>query len=126
MKSSKWFQRKLNKFKEDPEFIAETTIIDVSERITELMELLEMNRKELAKKMRCSSPYITKVLGGSENLTIRTLVNLAQALDCKVNIELCPKWDYISNEQSFTPVKSFNKSDSPKENYERNPFPIAA
>lgn len=39
------------------------------------------NQKELAEVMGCSAQYITKLLKGSENLTIETISKIQKALD---------------------------------------------
>ena len=45
------------------------------------LEELEMSQKELAQKMGCSPQYISKLLKGSENLTLETVSKLEECLD---------------------------------------------
>ncbi len=44
------------------------------------MRELGVNNTELAKRMKVSRPYITKVLSGDVSFTFRTAAKLAQAL----------------------------------------------
>ena len=48
------------------------------------MEELEMNQKQLAKKMNCSRQYISKVLKGRENLSLETLAKIENALGISI------------------------------------------
>ena len=45
------------------------------------LEELGMSQKELAQKMNCSPQYISKLLKGSENLTLETISKLEEFLD---------------------------------------------
>jgi len=45
------------------------------------LEELKMSQKELAKKMNCSPQYVSKLLKGSENLTLDTISKLEEFLD---------------------------------------------
>lgn len=45
------------------------------------LEELKMSQKELAEKMSCSPQYVSKLLKGSENLTLDTISKLEECLD---------------------------------------------
>ena len=45
------------------------------------LEELKMSQKELAEKMNCSPQYVSKLLKGSENLTLDTISKLEENLD---------------------------------------------
>ena len=45
------------------------------------LEELKMSQKELAERMKCSPQYISKLLKGSENLTLDTISKLEECLD---------------------------------------------
>ena len=45
------------------------------------LEELNISQKELAEKMNCSPQYISKLLKGSENLTLETISKLEECLD---------------------------------------------
>lgn len=44
------------------------------------MEELDMSQKQLTEKMNCSLQYISKVLGERENLSLKTLTKVENAL----------------------------------------------
>lgn len=48
------------------------------------MDMLGMNRKQLAEKMNCSLQYISKVLKGHENLSLETLSKIEMALGISI------------------------------------------
>lgn len=48
------------------------------------MEVLGMNRKQLAERMNCSPQYISKVLKGQENLSLETLFKIEIALGISI------------------------------------------
>lgn len=45
------------------------------------LEELKMSQKELAEKMNCSPQYVSRLLKGSENLTLDTISKLEECLD---------------------------------------------
>lgn len=55
------------------------------------MERQQLTRRSLAAKLGKSAAYITKILGGDENLTIASMVRVARALDCDLHLHLAPK-----------------------------------
>lgn len=48
------------------------------------MEELGLTQKKLAEKMGCSQQYISKVLKGTENLSIETISKIESALDLEI------------------------------------------
>lgn len=48
-----------------------------------------VSRAELARRLGTSRAYVSKVLSGSENLTIDTMARLSRAVGCEVRFELC-------------------------------------
>lgn len=54
------------------------------------LEELKMSQKELAGKMNCSPQYVSKLLKGSENMTLETISKLEECLDLNlVGSALC-------------------------------------
>ena len=62
-------------------------------RILRRMKQLGINQSELAKRMKVSKPYITKVLHQDVNFSFRTAARLAQALEMDFFPELREKAD---------------------------------
>ena len=90
MKSGKWFREKLDEFQDDQEFRTEQAIIDFTERVVAAMHERGMSRVELAQRLGVSKAFVTKLLNGNPNLTIRTMVAIADALECKLLIDIPP------------------------------------
>ena len=59
-----------------------------------------LSRADLAARMRVSPGRVSQILGGGENLTLRTLAALSTALDARFDIELSP----LKAEDTYTPA----------------------
>ncbi len=92
MKNMTWFENKLAKFEKDLDFITEEAIIEFNEKIVEKMKERGLNNTKLAKLMGVSKPFVSKLLNGNPNMTLKTMVNIAEALDCNIYIDVCNKW----------------------------------
>jgi len=90
MNGEKWFNNKIERYKNDVDFLAEQAIISLTERIVEKMESANISRAELAKRLGVSKAMVTKILNGNPNLTIKTIVSIANAMNCKMDIDLYP------------------------------------
>ena len=78
-----------SKWREETEYRrANKTWLRYSQHIALLMldkmDMLGMNRKQLAEKMNCSPQYISKVLKGRENLSLETLSKIEMALGISI------------------------------------------
>jgi transcriptional regulator with XRE-family HTH domain len=91
MKMEAWYKEKIEKFHDDVEFLTEKAILDFTEKIVNKMHKTGLSRVELAQKLGVSKPFVTKLLNGNPNMTIKTMVSIAHALECELNFELCPK-----------------------------------
>jgi transcriptional regulator with XRE-family HTH domain len=91
MKLETWYKKKLKEFRDNVDFLTETAILDFTEKIVEKMQKSGMSRADFAAKLGVSKPFITKLLNGNPNMTIRTMVSIAHALDCELNLAVCPK-----------------------------------
>lgn len=58
----------------------EELILDVTERICELMEQQGVSRSELARRLGKTKGYVTQLLDGRTNMTIRTICDVFDAL----------------------------------------------
>jgi transcriptional regulator with XRE-family HTH domain len=90
MKTETWFRDLVDKYKDDSEFRAEGVILDITEKIVAKMEEKNISRAELARRLGVSKAFITKLLNGNTNLTLKTMVSVAAALGCELNIDICP------------------------------------
>ena len=84
------FQALIDKYKDDPEYIAEGMLLDISEQFLGAMESQGINRSQLAEKLGCSNAYVTKLFNGSENFTIKKAVQIASVLGAMLDIAVVP------------------------------------
>lgn len=102
MKNKLWMDRKLKEFKDDVEFLLEKAILNFTEEICEQMEKKKVSRANLAKHLGVSRAFITKMLNGQPNLTIKTMVAIAHALDSEFHTQLRPKMSKASEMPAWT------------------------
>lgn len=72
-------------------FAQEEFIVDVSEAICEELERQGVSRNDLANKLGKSKSFVSQVLSGARNMTLRTLADIAGAIDMRPNIRLTPR-----------------------------------
>jgi transcriptional regulator with XRE-family HTH domain len=68
----------------------EALILDSTELISELMHEKGLTRADLAKLVGKTRAFVTQVLAGNRNMTLRTLADLAFALDGRVTVVAQP------------------------------------
>lgn len=69
----------------------EDLIFDVSQLLWEILEESGISRAELARRLGTSKSYITKLLRGYSNLTLRSLADIFSALGKQVIIKAAPR-----------------------------------
>ncbi|MGV8083752.1 MAG: helix-turn-helix domain-containing protein [Coriobacteriia bacterium] len=75
---------------ESEEYRVQVVISEITEAIIERMEALRLSRSQVANRLGVSPAMVTKLLRGQNNSTVRTLVQLADALDCRVSVTFQP------------------------------------
>ena len=80
----------------------EGAILEFTEELCRLMESQGVSRAELARRLDTSPAYVTKILRGTSNFTLETMVRAAQALGCEVKIRMAP-------DSSRTLVNEYNR-----------------
>jgi transcriptional regulator with XRE-family HTH domain len=80
----------LDKYMEDPEFaklMAQGDLImEVTETLCELLEREKVSRKELADRLGKSKGFVSQLLNGGRNLTLRTVADILYVLGYKVSL----------------------------------------
>jgi ribosome-binding protein aMBF1 (putative translation factor) len=74
----------------------EEFILSITEEIWGAMEKMGMTKKDLAAAIDRSESFVTQVLNGSRNMTLRTLSDISRVL----NLEFCLK----SQTDDFLPI----------------------
>lgn len=75
------FKALFEKSRESEEHWVARAIQGFTEDLYTLMERRGVSRAELARRLETSPAYITKLLRGDANFTVRSMVRLARALD---------------------------------------------
>ena len=74
----------------NPEFrkslAVESLVLEAGELIARLMESRGVNRAELARRLGKSRAWVTQLLNGRANLTLKTLAEVAWALGAEVQL----------------------------------------
>ena len=80
----------LEKYMEDPEVarlvVQGELIMEVTETLCELMEKEKISRKELADRLGKSKGFVSQLLNGGRNLTLRTVADILHVLGYKVSL----------------------------------------
>lgn len=82
---------------QDPEFqrllSIETLVAEAAEVIAKLMDEQNVTKAELARRLNKSRSWVTQMLSGSSNFTIRTLAEVMYALGAEVKLQAqLPGW----------------------------------
>lgn len=89
MKTPPDFDHLFEASRDSESFELEELCFKVAHRLSERLEESGMTQARLARHLRVSPAYISKVMHGKpENMTLATIVKFARALDCRV---LAPK-----------------------------------
>ena len=80
----------MDKYLEDPEFaklMAQGDLImEVTETLCELLEKEKVSRKELADRLGKTKGFVSQLLNGGRNLTLRTVADILHVLGYKVSL----------------------------------------
>jgi transcriptional regulator with XRE-family HTH domain len=80
----------LDKYLEDPEFARLMAhgdlIMEVTETLCELLEKEKISRKELADRLGKSKGFISQLLNGGRNLTLRTVADILHVLGYRASL----------------------------------------
>lgn len=71
--------------RDDVEFLLEEQKIAILEEILTIMEKQNVSRADLARKLKTSRAYITKLFRTDVNFTLRSMVQIAHALNTRVS-----------------------------------------
>jgi transcriptional regulator with XRE-family HTH domain len=92
----------LAKSRETLDYKIESARVDFTEEALGIMAGQGISKADLARRLGVSNPYVTKLLGGGANLTLESMVRLAEALGCSISTHLTqagfsPRWVDISD-----------------------------
>jgi DNA-binding phage protein len=80
---------------QDPEyrrlFAIESLVTDAAELVAQLMQDQRVNKAELARRLGKSRAWVTQLLSGRANMTIRTFAEAVYALGSQVKLDAQPQ-----------------------------------
>ena len=82
---------RFDQWENDPASELYGVLLDVTEGIVKRMIEQGVRRTDLAERLGTSRAYVTKLLDGQENMTLKTLVRVANALEMKVDAKFVPR-----------------------------------
>lgn len=68
----------------------ERLLVEATELIANVMEMTQTRRNELAHRLGRSKAYVTQILQGNKNLTLKTVADVCWALKCRVVMQAQP------------------------------------
>lgn len=71
--------------------------MDFTGEVVDRMRRNNITKAELAKRLKTSAAFVTKLLSGENNFTIETMVKVALALDAEVQIRLPAKGSSLAS-----------------------------
>jgi len=66
----------------------EEFILEVTEKLVEYLNRGNVSRTELANRLGVTKGYVTQILSGGKNLTLRTIADVAEALGYEPKLKL--------------------------------------
>ena len=78
-------------FRGDPEFEFHLAAARIGEEIVARLEELELTQAELAQRMGVSPARVSQILRGADNLTLKSLVAVAAALNADLQLAMKPR-----------------------------------
>lgn len=96
----------------------ESVKLEITEQIYLTMQTFDISKAELARRLGKSRQYITKILQGTANFTLDSLVRIARALDCELEFRLSPKHE----ERLLQDYQAALASSSEKQSGRQNPI----
>jgi transcriptional regulator with XRE-family HTH domain len=86
MANKTWLQSRLENSAGRVGYEIERLLIAINEEVVAQMEAGRITRAELARRLDVDKSYVTRMLNGMPNMTLKTLVSVASALDCRVAV----------------------------------------
>ena len=91
MAMNKWYDGFAASIRDTPEYQAERVLLDIEEQILRQMDRQGTSRAGLARSLGVSRPFVTRLLNGNPNLTVKTIARVALSLGLNVEVTLTPK-----------------------------------
>lgn len=83
----------------------EELILEVAETISQAMEREGVTKAELARRLGKTKGFVSQILAGGRNLTLRTIADVTDALGYKISIQALPREEVRESESVVTREK---------------------
>jgi len=83
----------IREYEKDVDFLLDGVLMQFNEAIVREMKAGGITRSELARRLGTSKAYITRLLAGNANPTLRSLVRLSLVLGVTPTVALRSAWD---------------------------------
>ena len=97
----------LQKVRNGIAYLTESAVLDFTIELDRLLKAKNISRAELARRIGSSPAYVTKILNGQGNLTVKSMVALAHALDSRVCIQVEPIQPSLRRQSSSASARSW-------------------
>jgi transcriptional regulator with XRE-family HTH domain len=91
MSENNWLTELVDELEDDAEYLTELQILHFTKLVVDKMQELKISRVELANRLDVSKAFVTKLLNGNPNMTIKTMVTILNAIGCRLNLGVYPK-----------------------------------
>jgi transcriptional regulator with XRE-family HTH domain len=83
MKRSLWAQSHYDRLAHDPEYLTARLMIEVNEQLAQRMQEKGISQRALSALIGKTQPFLSRLFSSGTNVTLRTLVTLANALNAE-------------------------------------------
>jgi len=123
-----WGHEQSESLRHDADYELEVLLLEINELIVGRMEELGWRKVDLANRLGVSRPFVTKLLDGNANLTLKTLVKVTNALGIKLKVDSLP-WhvaDFLASRDEYLPIDWASALTSQEEIEDDGPLAVAA
>lgn len=86
----------------------EQLILQVGEAMAELLESEGVSRTELGRRLGKTKGFVSQILAGDKNLTLRTIADVCDALGCKARLDVrrdfAAQWSMVETMRVTNPI----------------------
>jgi transcriptional regulator with XRE-family HTH domain len=105
------------------DFQREHLILEVTEAIAEAMEEQDIDRSELARRLGKTRGYITQLLAGTANMTLKTVADVFTAMGRYIRVQHAPIEQLLGKQPSMKFSMTLSKDQVAVNNWPAQPSP---
>lgn len=73
----------------------EELIVEVTEALARALRETNVTQSQLAERLGKTKGFVSQILGGGRNLTLRTLADVVDALECSIQVRIQPELETV-------------------------------